>query len=158
VIGADGVHSVVRDLSLGPMRRSTRTHCLPRDFSVLSAQRQGNGFFSNEVVGADRHIVIYYTNALGNELYFVTSVPEPGRVGDARILVGERRLKELAQGVRRFPSRCSRRGSKLPGLPQVGDPSNANHLRAGAMDEVVLLGRRLHPMTPYMAQWRSDCD
>src|SRR5882762_3790345 len=104
VIGADGVHSVARD------------------FSVLSARRHGYWFIQDQVVGSRpsyRHLL----HQRGSQRALLCDQRAgTGRVGDARILVGKRRCEGIAQGVRRFPSRRSRRARSVPGLPQVGDP------------------------------------
>src|SRR5580692_9686862 len=78
VIGADGVHSVVRDIIIGPdmpihggriAYRSVFSRALLNGFDI--------GPSRTKWWGPDRHIVIYYVNPARSELYFVTSVPEP---------------------------------------------------------------------------------
>jgi 2-polyprenyl-6-methoxyphenol hydroxylase-like FAD-dependent oxidoreductase len=78
VVGADGVHSAVRDIIIGP------------DMPIHGGRIAYRGVFSSALLngldlgpsrtkwwGPDRHIVIYYVNAARTEVYFVTSVPEP---------------------------------------------------------------------------------
>jgi salicylate hydroxylase/6-hydroxynicotinate 3-monooxygenase len=105
VVGADGLHSVVREIISGPEN--------PR-FSGRVAYRavfpteliQGPGISDSRTKwwGPDRHIVIYYTMASKSEVYFVTSVPEP-RVADAGVVVGQGQRRRAAGGVRGLPSR-----------------------------------------------------
>src|SRR6266446_6978575 len=78
VIGADGVHSVVRELIVGPDEPIHKGRIAYRAiFSSSLLNGMDIGSSRTKWWGADRHIVIYYTNAARNELYFVTSVPEP---------------------------------------------------------------------------------
>jgi 2-polyprenyl-6-methoxyphenol hydroxylase-like FAD-dependent oxidoreductase len=79
VVGADGVHSTVRDIILGPEQRPyNRGRVAYR--AVFPATLLGGrelGPSRTKWWGTDRHIVIYYTTAVRDEVYFVTSVPEP---------------------------------------------------------------------------------
>ena len=78
VIGANGVHSVVREILIGPDAPIHRGRIAYRAvFSSALLNREDIGA-SRTKWGVDRHIVIYYTTATRSELYFVTSVPEPG--------------------------------------------------------------------------------
>ena len=78
VIGADGVHSLIRDYVAGPgagaLHRAAR---LPHH---LSASRCCAGVeigpSRTKWWGADRHIVIYFVTAERDEVYFTTSQPE----------------------------------------------------------------------------------
>ena len=61
------------------------------------------------MVGPDRHIVIYYTQADRSELYFVTSVPEPADWITDGILVGQgRRARNCAPPMRASIPKCAR--------------------------------------------------
>src|SRR6185295_13610079 len=77
MIGADGVHSTVREILLGPEKpkftgrvahRTTFPAVLMGDFAVDTCTKWW---------GPDRHIVIYPVRAQREEVYFVTSVPDP---------------------------------------------------------------------------------
>jgi 2-polyprenyl-6-methoxyphenol hydroxylase-like FAD-dependent oxidoreductase len=152
VIGADGVHSVVRDIIIGP------------DMPIHGGRIAYRGVFSSALLngldigasrtkwwGPDRHIVIYYVTAARGEVYFVTSVPEPAEwmtreswsaMGD----VGE--LRKAYEGfhhdVRAVLEAC-RDCHKWAILDR--DP-----LPRWSDGRVALLGDACHPMTPYMAQ------
>ena len=81
--------------------------------------------------GPDRHIVIYYVTANRDEVYFVTSVPEPDLTRG--ILVGDRRPRRSC--ARRSPastSRCSACVACLPAACTNGRSSSAIRCRAGA--------------------------
>ena len=122
VIGADGVHSVVREIIIGPDRADPqRTHRLPRDFSFRLAQRNGYRTVAHQVVGtrpSHRHLL---HERRSQRTLFCDQRARTGGVGDARIVVGKGRCEGIAQGLRRFSRRCSRRAGSVPGLPQMGD-------------------------------------
>jgi len=77
VIGADGVHSTVRDIVVGPDAPIHKGRIAYR--AVFDASLMGGfdiGPSRTKWWGKDRHIVIYYITKAKSELYFVTSVPE----------------------------------------------------------------------------------
>src|SRR6185437_9530707 len=78
VVGADGVHSIVRDIIVGPDAPIHKGRIAYR--AVFQASLMGGFDIGNSRTkwwGTDRHIVIYYTTKAKSEVYFVTSVPEP---------------------------------------------------------------------------------
>ncbi len=78
VVGADGVHSIVRDIIVGPDAPIHKGRIAYR--AVFPAALMGGFDIGNSRTkwwGSDRHIVIYYTTKAKSEVYFVTSVPEP---------------------------------------------------------------------------------
>ena len=78
MIGADGVHSIVRDLIVGPDAPIHKGRIAYR--AVFPSALMGGTDVGNSRTkwwGIDRHIVIYYTRPDKTEIYFVTSVPEP---------------------------------------------------------------------------------
>jgi len=77
VIGADGVHSVVREALLGPEKPRFTGRVAYR--SIFPAARLGATRVNplhTKWWGPDRHVVIYYVTAARDQIYFVTSVPE----------------------------------------------------------------------------------
>jgi 2-polyprenyl-6-methoxyphenol hydroxylase-like FAD-dependent oxidoreductase len=77
VIGADGVHSIVRDIIIGPDAPIHKGRIAYR--AVFPSALMGGrdiGDSRTKWWGIDRHIVIYYTRRDKSEVYFVTSVPE----------------------------------------------------------------------------------
>jgi len=78
VIGADGVHSLVREIVAGPDKPIHKGRIAYR--AVFDSARLGTMQIAPSRTkwwGPDRHIVIYYTARDRSQLYFVTSVPEP---------------------------------------------------------------------------------
>src|SRR4030088_946161 len=74
VVGADGVHSVVRDIIIGPDAPIHKGRIAYRAiFSSDLLHGMDIGHSRTKWWGVDRHIVIYYTNAARTELYFGTS-------------------------------------------------------------------------------------
>ena len=78
VIGADGLHSVVREALFGDDTPRFSGRVAYRGvFPTALLQGRELGASRTKWWGTDRHIVIYYTTARRDEVYFVTSVPEP---------------------------------------------------------------------------------
>lgn len=152
VVGADGVHSVVRDLLLGPEQPRNSGRVAYR--AVFPASLLGDvdlGPSRTKWWGTDRHIVIYYTTPARDEVYFVTSVPEPtdwltpeswSAEGDARDVRAA--YADFHPDVRAVLDACPS-CHKWAILDR--DP-----LPTWSDGRVVLLGDACHPMTPYMAQ------
>ena len=152
VIGADGVHSIVRDLIVGPEKPFNRGRVAYRAvFPASLMNGRDIGPSRTKWWGRDRHIVIYYTKKDRSEIYFVTSVPEPvewmtreswSAKGDVREL--REAYKDFHEDVRAVLEACPdcHKWAILEREP----------LPAWSKGRVVLLGDACHPMTPYMAQ------
>jgi 2-polyprenyl-6-methoxyphenol hydroxylase-like FAD-dependent oxidoreductase len=152
VIGADGVHSTVRDLILGPEKPLHKGRVAYRAvFPAALMSGKDIGASRTKWWGPDRHIVIYYTKADRSEIYFVTSVPEPAEwmtreswsaKGDVRQLRAE--YEGFHGDVRAVLNACPdcHKWAILEREP----------LPSWSEGRVVLLGDACHPMTPYMAQ------
>jgi salicylate hydroxylase/6-hydroxynicotinate 3-monooxygenase len=151
VIGADGVHSLVREIIIGPdkplhrgriaYRAVFKSNLMPKEISTSRTKWWGE----------DRHIVIYYTTKDRSELYFVTSVPEPADwvTKESWSAMGD--VHELRAAYAGFH----------PEVRMVLDACPDCHkwailerepLPRWSDGRVVLLGDAAHPMTPYMAQ------
>ena len=79
VVGADGVHSLVRDIVAGPDAPIHKGRIAYR--AVFPSALMGGGDIGRSRTkwwGPDRHIVIYYTNVARSEVYFRS---EERRVG-----------------------------------------------------------------------------
>jgi 2-polyprenyl-6-methoxyphenol hydroxylase-like FAD-dependent oxidoreductase len=152
VIGADGVHSIVRDIIVGPDAPIHKGRIAYR--AVFKSELMGGfdiGPSRTKWWGTDRHIVIYYTTKSKSELYFVTSVPEEagwmtkeswsakGDVEELRAAYGD-----FHQDVRNVLNACPD-CHKWAILEREPLPNWSD-------GRVVLLGDSAHPMTPYMAQ------
>jgi len=149
VVGADGVHSVVRETLFGTDEPAFSGRVAYR--TVYPATLL-NGYRIDDCTkwwGPDRHIVIYFVKPDRSEVYFVTSQPEPGfaleswsATGDVNVLrsafVGFH--QQVQQVLASCPACHKRPLVDHDPLPRWSDGN------------VTLLGDACHPMTPYMAQ------
>ena len=151
VIGADGVHSLVRE-HVGITDRPHFTGRVAYRTTFPAARLRGvdPGSSRTKWWGADRHIVIYFVTAARDEVYFVTSQPERAdwitqESWSARGDVGELRaaFADFHPDVR----------AVLAAAPEVHKWGifERDPLPAWRRGRVVLLGDSCHPMTPYMA-------
>ena len=152
VIGADGVHSVVRELLLGPERPYNKGRVAYR--GVFPAALLGGrdlGPSRTKWWGTDRHIVIYYTTAARDEVYFVTSQPEPIAWMTAESWSATGDVNELRAAFTDFHEDVRAVLAATPSCHKWAilerDP-----LPSWSVGRVALLGDACHPMTPYMAQ------
>ena len=153
VIGADGVHSLVREILLGPEKpkftgrvahRTVYPAALLQGFAVDTCTKWW---------GPDRHIVIYPFNSRRDEIYFVTSVPDPDWDVESWSTRGE--MGEVRRALAGFHDEVQRVLAACPGVHKWAlferDP-----LPRWAEGPIVLLGDACHPMTPYMAQGAAN--
>jgi salicylate hydroxylase/6-hydroxynicotinate 3-monooxygenase len=152
VIGADGVHSTVRDIILGAEKPVNKGRVAYR--GVYPASRLGGkdvGPSRTKWWGADRHIVIYYTKSDRSEIYFVTSVPEPlgWMTQESWSATGD--MQELRAAYEDFHADVR---AVLDACPECHKWAilEREPLPRWSDGRVVLLGDACHPMTPYMAQ------
>ena len=152
VVGADGVHSIVRDIIVGPDEPIHKGRIAYRAvFSSSLLNGRDLGPSRTKWWGIDRHIVIYYVTNTRSELYFVTSVPEPSEWLTRESWSAKGDVKELRAAY----------GGFHPDVQAVLDACPDCHkwailerepLSRWSDRRVVLLGDACHPMTPYMAQ------
>jgi 2-polyprenyl-6-methoxyphenol hydroxylase-like FAD-dependent oxidoreductase len=152
VIGADGVHSVVREWMLGPEkprftgRVAYRTTYPSR---LLGANRPAPS--RTKWWGPDRHMVVYYVTANCDELYFVTSQPEDAQWMTRESWSQKGDLKVLREAYAGFHPEVR---AIVDACPEVHKWAlmERDPLPRWCEGRVTLLGDACHPMTPYMAQ------
>ena len=152
VIGADGVHSVVRDIVIGPDAPIHKGRIAYR--SVFDASLMGGGTIAPSRTkwwGPDRHIVIYYTTADRSQLYFVTSVPEPADWITKESWSATGDVEELRAEYEGFHPEVRMVLESCPSCHKWAILER-EPLPTWSQGRVALLGDACHPMTPYMAQ------
>ena len=153
VIGADGVHSVVRETLLGPEKPRFSGRVAYR--SLFPVARLGEAsarpVHHTKWWGPDRHVVIYYVTAARDHIYFVTSVPEGAEWMTRESWSAKGDVDELRKAYSGFHPEVRSVLQACPGVHKWAllerDP-----LPRWGEERVVLLGDACHPMTPYMAQ------
>ncbi len=149
VVGADGVHSVVRDLLFGvsPVNFTGRiAYRTTYPATLLGGERIDD---CTKWWGEDRHIVIYYVKPDRSEIYFVTSQPEPDFRIESWSAKGD--VRELRIAFAAFDRQVE---TVLAACPDVHKWAIVDRepLERWTDRNVTLLGDACHAMTPYMAQ------
>lgn len=149
VVGADGVHSVVRDLvfDTAPVNYTGRiAYRTTYPAALLNGEKIDD---CTKWWGEDRHIVIYYVRPDRSEIYLVTSQPEPEFRIESWSAKGD--VGELRKAFAGFDRQVER---VLEACPDVHKWAivDRESLDRWADGKVTLLGDACHPMTPYMAQ------
>jgi 6-hydroxynicotinate 3-monooxygenase len=149
VVGADGVHSQVKQILFGEDQPNFTGRIAYR--TVFPAALL-NGYEIDDCTkwwGPDRHIVIYYVKPDRSEVYFVTSQPEPSFTVESWSAMGD--VNELRQAFVSFHPQVRHVLASCPAVHKWAlvdrDP-----LPRWAEGRVSLLGDSCHPMMPYMAQ------
>jgi len=151
VIGADGVHSIVRDIIVGPDEPIHRGRIAYRAVFPASLMDRDIGRSRTKWWGTDRHIVIYYTTKAKSEVYFVTSVPESSEWLTRESWSAKGDVRELRRAYDGFHPDVR---AVLEACPDCHKWAilEREPLPRWSDGRVVLLGDSAHPMTPYMAQ------
>ncbi len=149
VVGADGVHSVVRDMLFGASPVNFTGRIAYRTTYPAALLGDAKMDDCTKWWGEDRHIVIYYVKPDRSEIYLVTSQPEPDFRIESWSAKGDvRELRAAFAGFHREVEQV------LAACPDVhkGAIVDRDSLSRWAEGNVTLLGDACHPMTPYMAQ------
>jgi 2-polyprenyl-6-methoxyphenol hydroxylase-like FAD-dependent oxidoreductase len=152
VIGADGIHSLVRDIIIGPDAPIHKGRIAYRAvYPAALLHGCDIGPSRTKWWGLDRHIVIYYTTATRSEVYFVTSVPEPAEWLTRESWSAKGNVIELRRAYDGFHRDVR---AVLEACPDCHKWAilERDPLPRWSDGRVVLLGDACHPMTPYMAQ------
>ncbi|HET6605468.1 MAG TPA: FAD-dependent monooxygenase [Rhodopila sp.] len=152
VIGADGVHSVVREFMLGAEQPRYTGRVAYRTVFPIALLNGLDVYPCIKWWGPDRHIVSYFVNPRRDELYFVTSTPEPEFSIESWSAKGD--LKTLRAAYDTFHPQVR---AILDACPDVHKWAlvERDPLPRWTEGHVALLGDACHPMTPYMAQGAS---
>lgn len=149
LIGADGIHSTIRNLLFGeesPRYVGRVAYRTTFPASLLDGYEIDD---NTKWWGPDRHIVIYYVTKARDEVYFVTSVPEDRSEKESWSQKGD--VQVLRDAFRGFHPQVQHVLDACPSVNKWGifvrDPMRSWH-----EGNIVLLGDACHPMTPYMAQ------
>ena len=149
VVGADGVHSFVRERMFGKDRPNYTGRIAYRTVFPTALLE---GYAIDDCAkwwGPDRHIVIYFVKPDRSEVYFVTSQPEPEYRTESWSAIGD--MNDLRAAFTAFHPQVRHVLAACPGANKWAllerDP-----LPRWSEGNVTLLGDACHPMTPYMAQ------
>ena len=152
VIGADGVHSLIREQMLGPEKpRFTGRVAYRTTFPASRIKGVTMAPVRTKWWGADRHMVVYFVTRNRDELYFVTSVPEKAEWMTPESWSAKGDLEELRAAYAGFHPEVQ---AILQACPEVYKWAlfERDPLPRWSEGRVALLGDACHPMTPYMAQ------
>jgi 2-polyprenyl-6-methoxyphenol hydroxylase-like FAD-dependent oxidoreductase len=151
VVGADGIHSRVREVIVGEDNPVHKGRIAYRAVFPAVLLERDLGDSRTKWWGTDRHIVIYYTTRDKSEVYFVTSVPEPAGWLTKESWSATGDVGELRAAYEGFHPDVQAVLAACPGCHKWAILEREPLLR-WSDGPVVLLGDACHPMTPYMAQ------
>ena len=147
VIGADGIHSTVRELVFGPqeLRYSGRV-----GYRAAFPGIPGEGIDDNtKWWGEDRHVIAYYITAARDELYLMATTPEPDFDVESWSARGD--LATLRSAFEHFHPTVHRLMDGIGDLHKWA-LADRDPLPRWSDGDVVVMGDAAHPMLPHMGQ------
>jgi salicylate hydroxylase/6-hydroxynicotinate 3-monooxygenase len=149
VIGADGIHSVVRELLFGAEKLRFTGQVAYRAVFPTKLLRGASVDDRVKWWGPDRHIVSYMVDPRREEIYFIASTPEPDFAVESWSAPGD--LKMLRDAYAGFHPNAL---AILEACPDVRKWAliERDPMPNWTTDSVLLIGDASHPMLPYMAQ------
>ena len=149
VIGADGIHSVVREALFGVEqprftgRVAYRTTYPTTRIDGIAIDERAKWW------GPDRHVVHYFTTANKDEIYFIAVTPEPDFQVESWSAEGDKDMLLAA-----FAGFHPHVLAILAAAPEVRKWAlvERDPMPSWGNNNVILLGDACHPMPPYMAQ------
>ncbi len=150
VVGADGIHSAVREALFGVEQPRFTGRVAYR--ATYPAARILDGVTIDERAkwwGPDRHVVHYFTTASRDEIYFIAVTPEPEFHVESWSMRGDKDMLLAA-----FAGFHPRVRAVLAAAPEVRKWAlvERDPMPSWGRNRIVLLGDACHPMMPYMAQ------
>jgi 6-hydroxynicotinate 3-monooxygenase len=149
VVGADGIHSMVREALFGAEQpRFTGRVAYRTTYPTLLL----NGMAVDERAkwwGPDRHVVHYFTTAGEDEIYFIAVVPEPDFQVESWSTKGDKETLLAA-----FAGCHPQLRAIIAAAPELRKWAlvERDPMPSWGNNGIVLLGDACHPMAPYMAQ------
>jgi 6-hydroxynicotinate 3-monooxygenase len=149
VIGADGIHSVVREALFGAEqprftgRVAYRATFPTTRIDTIAIDERAKWW------GPDRHVVHYFTTAGKDEIYFIAVTPEPNFQVESWSAKGDKDMLLTA-----FAGFHPRLRAILAAAPELRKWAlvERDPMPSWGRNCIVLLGDACHPMMPYMAQ------
>jgi len=148
VIGADGIHSVVREVLFGAEqprftgRVAYRTTYPTTRIDGIAIDERAKWW------GPDRHVVHYFTTPNKDEIYFIAVTPEPDFQVESWSARGDKDM--LLAAFAGFHPRVL----AILAAPELRKWAlvERDPMPSWGKNNIVLLGDACHPMPPYMAQ------
>lgn len=151
VIGADGVNSIIREILLGQEKPLYTGYVGHRAiFSAAKFREAGFDFDGCEKWWSDdRHIMVYYLDHAGEEMYYVTGAPEADwEHGTSFVPCSKEEMRETFAGYHPKVQAMIDASEEITKWPLLTRPPQA----LWSQGRVVMLGDACHPMKPHMAQ------
>jgi 6-hydroxynicotinate 3-monooxygenase len=149
VVGADGIHSMVREALFGAEQPRFTGRVAYRTIYPMTLLNSLAVDERTKWWGPDRHVVHYFTTASADEIYFIAVVPEPNFLVESWSAKGEKDTL-LAS----FAGCHAQLRAILAAAPELRKWAllERDPMPSWGNNSVVLLGDACHPMAPYMAQ------